>query len=75
MATDTPKNLFEDTNVALQAGLDVPFTSKTLAKMRALGLDVSCDLTTQDFVEKTLLRAKTGGAGVRSMVKGGQDNA
>ena len=75
VATDTPKNLFEDTNVALQAGLDVPFTSKTLAKMRALGLDVSCDLTTQDFVEKTLLRAKTGGAGMRSMVKGGQDNA
>lgn len=75
VATDTPKNLFESTDVALQAGLDVPFTSKTLAEMHALGLDVDCDLTMHDFVEKTLLRVKTGGAGMRSMPKGGQENA
>ena len=75
VATDTPKKLFEDTGVALQAGLDVPFTSKTLAKMRALGLSVDCDLTMEDFVQKTLLRAKTGGAGMRSMPKGGQEDA
>ncbi len=75
VATDTPKKLFEDTGVALKAGLDVPFTAKTLEKMRALGLTVDCDLTTEDFVQKTLLRAKTGGAGMRSMPKGGQENA
>jgi ABC-type multidrug transport system ATPase subunit len=75
VATETPKKLFESTDVALQAGLDIPFTAKTLQKMRTLGVVVDCNLTTDDFVAKTLLRAKTGGAGMRLTEEGGQNHA
>ena len=75
MAADTTKKLFGDDSVALQAGLDIPFTAKTLRKMQERGLQVDCDLTMRDFVEKTLSRAKTGGAGTSSLTNGGQENA
>lgn len=75
LAVDTPKKLFEGDSIAKSAGLDVPFTAKTLERMRALGVDVTCDLTAADFIEKTLIRAKTGGAGMRSTQNGGQEHA
>ena len=75
IAVDTPKALFSSSEISQKAGLDVPFTAKTVAKMRALGVEIDCDYTLNDFVQKTLFRAKTGGAGMRLTENGGQERA
>ncbi len=71
----SPKELFSQTEKIKKAGLDIPFTAKTVEKLKEKNIEISCDYTLADFVEKTLEYAKTVGAGMRSTEKGGTDNA
>ena len=57
---DTPKRLFSDVEKMVLVGLDVPFTTKVCQILQANGIEIACDYTTADFVEKTLLVAKGG---------------
>ncbi len=66
LRTDTPKRLFADVDRMLDAGLDVPFTAKVCKALKEKGLEISCDFTTQDLIEKTYALAQT---------KGGRKNA
>ncbi len=74
VAVDTPQALFSST-AAQDAGLDVPFTAKTVKRLQAFGVDIETDYTVNDFIQKMLVRAKTGGAGTRLIENGGQENA
>lgn len=72
VAVGEPKALFESGETK-KAGLDVPFTQKTLQKLRELGVEIDCDLTAEDFVEQTLQYAERAGAG-SSLSEGGGGN-
>ena len=75
LAVGTPKELFESGSITSEAGLDVPFVAKLVGALRARGVEIDCDFTVADFIEKTLKRAKTGGAGMRLTEQGGQSDA
>ena len=68
-----PKTLFQDTGAMTSLGLDVPFTAKLVQALQEKNIAIECDYTLTDFVEKTLLFAKTKGAGMRSSEGGGED--
>ena len=74
-AVATPKELFADVAKIEALGLDVPFTAKLTLALAEKGVDIQCDYTLADFVEKTLVYAQTKGAGTRLMTEGGQTNA
>ena len=65
----TPKELFGVDEYTQKAGLDLPFTAKLVRKLKESGVEIDCDLTTADFVRKTL--AKCG----KSSIKGDTCNA
>lgn len=74
--TDTPKGLFTDVDKILSLGLDVPFTAKIAKKCRENGMNISCNYTAADFVQKTIECIKTAGDGARlTPPEGGQTNA
>ncbi|MBO5240811.1 MAG: energy-coupling factor transporter ATPase [Clostridia bacterium] len=75
LAVGTPKQLFERSAAMEKAGLDVPFVAKLVNALKARGVEIDCDLTVSDFIEKILKRAKTGGAGMRLSEIGGQNDA
>ena len=76
VVTDTPKGLFSDVDKILSLGLDVPFTAKIAQKCREKGIELDCDYTAEDFVQKTLQKIKSMGDGTRlTPPKGGQTNA
>ena len=75
LAVGTPKELFERENITSEAGLDVPFVAKLVNALKARGVEIDCDFTLSDFIEKMLKRAKTGGAGMRLTENGGQNDA
>lgn len=75
LAVGTPCEVFSLDTVTGEAGLDLPFTAKVIASLQAYGVEITSDLTTANFVEKTLERAKTGGAGMCSEENGGRKNA
>ncbi len=75
LAVGTPKQLFEKGNITNEAGLDVPFVAKLVNALKARGVEIDCDFTVSDFIEKMLKRAKTGGAGMRLTENGGQKDA
>ena len=75
LAVGTPKQLFEQGAAMEKAGLDVPFVAKLVNALKARGVEIDCDLTVSDFIEKILKRAKTGGAGMRLSEIGGQNDA
>ena len=52
-----PKELFRRTEELTALGLDVPLTAKLCAALRARGIDVDCDFTTEDFADKVLAYA------------------
>ncbi len=54
VAADTPKGLFGDTTCAQSVGLDIPFTAKLTRALKERGVEIDCDLTIADFVQKTL---------------------
>jgi energy-coupling factor transport system ATP-binding protein len=72
VAVGEPKALFESGETK-KAGLDVPFTQKVLQRLRELGVQLECDLTSDDFVLQTLQYAKSMGAGT-SLNEGGGRN-
>ncbi len=77
VAVGAPCKLFADAEKMYSLGLDVPFTAKLVNALKREGINVECDYTLEDFVEKTLLYAKTQGAGIRRNQEnvGGGDNA
>ena len=75
LAVGTPKELFKKGNITSEAGLDVPFVAKLVSALKARGVEIDCDFTVSDFIEKMLQRAKTGGAGMCSTENGGQKDA
>ena len=75
LATGAPEVLFTKTDVIKKAGLDVPFTTKVVAGLKAQGIEIACDYTVSDFVEKVLLFAKNKGAGTEVTPKEDVENA
>ena len=75
LAVASPKALFSNREVMAQADLDVPFTEKLVELLRARGVEIACDLTQDDFILKTLEYSKMMGAGMRSTLEGGSENA
>ena len=72
VAVGTPKTLFTDMEKMSALGLDVPLTAKLVDGLNEKGIAIDCDYTAGDFVDKTLLYAKTVEAGMRS-IGGGED--
>jgi energy-coupling factor transport system ATP-binding protein len=73
VAIGEPKTLFKDTKGMKALGLDVPFTAKLVDELKEKNIQIDCDYTFEDFVEKTLQFAKTAGAGMRLTKGGGED--
>jgi ABC-type multidrug transport system ATPase subunit len=73
LAVDTPKALFKNTKYIEEVGLSVPMTAKIVERLAAFGVEIDCDYTMSDFVQKMLDYAKMKGACTRS-TKGGQAN-
>ena len=74
---DKPKYIFRETERLQTLGLDIPFTARIAQELAKLGVDISCDYTMRDFVDKVLEKIKTTGAGTRSLknTEGGDGNA
>ena len=64
LASGTPQSLFSDTEITQKAGLDLPFTAKALLLLKENGVDISCGLKMQDFIQA-----------VTAFAKGGKDHA
>ncbi|MBE5745422.1 MAG: energy-coupling factor transporter ATPase [Clostridiales bacterium] len=61
VAADTPKALFDKAEYTQTSGLDLPFTAKLVLALRERGVNVDCDLTSGDFVKRTLTLTEGGG--------------
>lgn len=72
---DAPKKLFKQAEYIEKVGLDIPFTAKVVERLKQRGVEIHCDFTVKDFLEKTLNLIQTKEAGMRSSVEGGQENA
>ena len=73
LAVSTPKKLFATEKFTLDAGLELPFIAKVLKILHYHGVEIDCDLTMEDFVEKTAEYVKTGGTGMRLSSEGGSN--
>ena len=64
VAVDTPNRLFSKAEKIRALGLDIPYTAKIVEHLQAQGIQIRCDFTVADFVQKTLdsLVAKGGGS-------------
>lgn len=49
-----PRELFKKSEELLAHGLDLPFTAKLCDALQKKGIDIDCDFTTEDFVQKVL---------------------
>lgn len=49
-----PSELFKKSEELVSLGLDVPLTAKLAMALRARGISLDCDFTTEDFIQKTL---------------------
>ena len=58
-----PKELFRLTGELEELGLDVPLTAKLCAALERRGVPIDCDLTTDDFIRKTLALWRSRGGG------------
>ena len=60
-----PRELFRRADELTALGLDVPLTAKLAAALAKRGVEIDCDFTTEDFIEKVLAlwsaRAREGG--------------
>ena len=52
VACGTPEKLFSDRVVTDKAGLDIPFIAKLVEALKEKGVQVDCNLTTADFLDK-----------------------
>ncbi|MBQ7323225.1 MAG: energy-coupling factor transporter ATPase [Clostridia bacterium] len=75
LVTGTPEEVFSQAELLYEKGLDIPFVAKVCAQLRAKGIEISCDLTLEDFTEKLFDFAKNKGAGMRLRSEGGQNHA
>ncbi|MBP3422485.1 MAG: energy-coupling factor transporter ATPase [Clostridia bacterium] len=73
VAIGEPKRLFKDIAGMQALGLDVPFTAKLVKALKERNIEIECDYTFADFVDKTLQFAKKAGAGMRSNEGGGEN--
>ena len=64
LAQATPQTLFSSEEITQTAGLDLPFTAKLLRLLKEKGIEISCSLTTEEFI-----------AAVTALQKGGAANA
>lgn len=56
VAADTPRAIFQQSDMMRSIGLDVPEAAKLCAMLRARGLDLPADLYTQDELQAALLK-------------------
>lgn len=49
-----PAELFRRTDELISLGLDIPLTAKLCMALKKRGIDLGCDYTTEDFIEKAL---------------------
>lgn len=49
-----PKELFKHTDELLSLGLDIPLTARLCAALKDRGVEIDCDFTLDDFVNKVL---------------------
>lgn len=63
----TPKEVFQQADVLLSCGLDIPTTAKLLKKLQEHAISIDCDFTIADFTEK--LRQKIQSQPVKNEVK------
>ncbi len=77
VAVGTPKEIFSHAEELRALGLDIPFATKLAQGLKEKGYDLSCEFTLQDFLEKTLLLAKSRGEGlpITENGEGGQSRA
>ena len=48
----TPKEVFKEAELLQSLGLDIPTTAKLALQLKKQNIDVDCDLTVEDFVQK-----------------------
>ena len=65
VSVDTPKGLFEKVSTMQELGLDVPFTARVCKALEKENVQIDCDYTVANFVQKTLTYVKNKGAGTR----------
>ncbi len=75
VGVDKPAKLFKEMDKIDKVGLDVPFTTKVVCGLKNHGIEIECDFTVKDFLQKTLDLIKTTGAGMRLPTEGGHENA
>lgn len=73
VAVGEPKTFFDNVEKMTALGLDVPFTAKLVDKLKEKNIQIDCDYTLTDFVEKILYYAQTQGVGMRLNEGGGED--
>lgn len=60
--SDTPKNLFKRREELSALGLDIPKTAKIAEELKKYGIEIDCDFTVNDFIDKILkLYSERGG--------------
>lgn len=52
----SPRELFKRTQELVDLGLDVPLTAKLCLALKKYGVEIDCDYTTEDFIEKVFAR-------------------
>ncbi len=77
VAVGSPAELFSEKARMEDLGLGIPFIGKLVQGLKDDGVEVFCDYTFADFIEKILKYTKTNGAGMRSIpsVEGGNEYA
>lgn len=56
-----PRELFKKAKELESLGLDLPVTAKVVRLLECAGMDIDCDFTVEDFIEKTACALQRGG--------------
>ncbi|MBO7298114.1 MAG: energy-coupling factor transporter ATPase [Clostridia bacterium] len=62
LAQAAPQKLFSSEEITQKAGLDLPFTAKLIRLLKDKGIEISCSLTTEKFIEALTALYKGGAA-------------
>ena len=54
-----PRELFKETELLLEHGLDLPLTAKLVLALKKEGVEIDCDYTTSDFVKQVLAKKES----------------
>ena len=71
VACASPARLFAEGKMAVDAGLDVPFTAKVERALHQKGIPVFSDLTVDGFIQSVYAYYQASGAGTRLPDEGG----